>query len=385
MNETHSARPVRYSDSAEIPSHFPLPPRTRWSLRLLRASRLVLALLGFISASVHGEEVAEKKTVVRATVELKDGSRLVGTPLAKTLPLKLDFDTAEIPLAKIRRCEIRHKAGSASVKLQNGDEAEGILTTAGFPMETILGSLTPAFDQINQITFTVFQEGSLPSGDGPLIFGGMNWTPWRTMFEVQGDKLVSLPKVRPGFNYGHGGNGRSAALVTNIGSQDWKDYSVEFQLGMSGVNPAHNLHGLPADYRSGGISFHVADAKESWNEKGESSYTFGIGGDGSWSLACAYNRHSAVPSGWIQPISDGTRTLANGTGLKLDPENGNNIRLAVVGTRIQIWVDGESIVDLRDEKMSETIGDITLDHGGIAISWGWECMGWIRNFSAKKL
>lgn len=383
---SHSPGPKSFLVS---PSKRPVTARGRFVLWLFRSRTAIVALLGLGMVSSAGfarsETPAGKKMLVRATLELADGSRLVGTPLATSLALKLDFATLEIPLAKIRQCEIRRKEESVVVKLQNGDQTTGMLTVDKFPMETVLGNLTPTFDLIDRITFSVSEEGALPPGDGPINFGNVNWTPWRTMFEVQGDKLVSLPKVRPGFNYGHGGNGRSPTIVTNIGNQDWKDYSVEFELGMTGVNPALNLHGLPADYRSGGISFHVADAKESWNVKGQSSYALGIAADGSWSLACSYNSHSPAPSGWVQPFSEGARTLASGKGLKIDPEKGNKIRLDVVGTQIRIWVDGEAIVDLRDEKMGDAIGGQTLDHGGIGISWGWECMGWIRNFSAKKL
>ncbi len=38
-----------------------------------------------------------------------------------------------------------------------------------------------------------------------------------------------------------------------------------------------------------------------------------------------------------------------------------------------------------DDKMGEAIGGQTLDHGGITCTWGFESMGWIRNFSANQL
>jgi len=363
--------------------------RRRLALWLFRSRTALVALLGIgmvcSAGFARSETPAGKKMLVRATLDLADGSRLVGTPLETSLALKVDFATLDVPLAKIRQCEIHHKQENVVIKLQNGDETTGVLTAGKFPMETVLGNLTPTLDLIDRITFSVSEEGALPPGDGPINFGNVNWTPWRTMFEIQGDKLVSLPKVRPGFNYGHFGNGRSATLVTNIGNLDWRDYSVEFEMGLTGVNPAHNPHGLPADFRSGGLSFHVADTKESWNEKGESHYNFGISGDGSWTLGCCYNGRVPGLVGYQPAIADSQRTVASGKGLKIDPVKGNKIRLSVVGTRIQIWVDGESIVDIRDEKMGETIGGQTLDHGGIAISWGWECIGWIRNFSATKL
>lgn len=384
---THSAnaqRPRASQGESSTASLFNRRVATRGRFRLS-----VLAFLGLaiVAAGAQAENCLPRfaRNRLSATLELSDGSRLVGVPQTRALALKMDFTTVEIPLVNIRQCEIRHKEERVLVKLQNGDQMTGMLTVENFPIETALGNLMPGLALIDRITFTEAQAGGLPLGDGPLRFGNVNWTPWRTMFEVQGDKLVTLPKARPGFNYGHWGNGRSAALVSSIGSHEWKDYSVEFELGMIGVNPAFNPHGLPADYRSGALSFHVADSKESWNVKGESSYAFSIQGDGSWSLACGYNHHSPSATGWFQPFSEGARTLASGKGLRIDTEKGNKIRLDVIGTRIQIWVDDESIVDIGDEKMSDTFSGQTLDHGGIGISWGWECMGWIRNFSAKRL
>jgi hypothetical protein len=135
------------------------------------------------------------------------------------------------------------------------------------------------------------------------------------------------------------------------------------------------------DYHDGTICFHVADAKENWNQCGSSMYTLGVLGDGSWSLSCTYNSYCRVPSGYGNPASDAERKLADGRGLKIDPENGNRFRIEVRGQRIQIWVDGEQIADVTDDQMGETIGGETLDHGGVGFQWGLDSMGWIRNFS----
>jgi hypothetical protein len=131
--------------------------------------------------------------------------------------------------------------------------------------------------------------------------------------------------------------------------------------------------------------FHVADAKESWNERGWSNYTLSLSGDGSWGLGCGYNSHCNVASGWGNPQTEVSRSLADGKGLKLDPQAGNKFRIDVRGTRIQVWVDGKQLADVRDEKMGACIGGQTLDHGGIGFQTPWECMIWIRNFSAKPL
>ena len=55
---------------------------------------------------------------------------------------------------------------------------------------------------------------------------------------------------------------------TNVGSGEWKDYSLEFDFCVMGVDPAFNPYGLGEDYHDGAIMFHVADMKESFNERG---------------------------------------------------------------------------------------------------------------------
>lgn len=350
----------------------------KWSVMLCVA----VALAG--SAAAEASD-AEAKVRVRAVVELKDGSRLIGAPLEKALPVTLDFMKASIPLEKIRACEIRHKDERVVVNLQNGDKLTGTLELEKFKLETAMGKLSPEIAQIDRMTFSTWREGNMPPGEGSVFFGGVNWQAWKTMFEIQDGKLMSLPKARPGFNYGHSGSGRGPALMSNIGNSDWKDYRVEFEYCVTGIDPSFNPYALGADYHDGAIFFHVVDAKENWNECGSSCYVFGVGGDGSWTVSCVYNDYCAVPMGYGNNRKDAERKLASGRGLKIDRENGNKFRLEVRGQHIQIWVDGDQVVDVTDEKMGETIGGKTLDHGGVGFHWGYDAMGWIRNFSATGL
>ena len=322
--------------------------------------------------------------VMRLALDLIDGSHIVGTTAIGSVPVESAIARMDIPLERLVVVRMAEDHRSAVLDLQNGDKVKGVVMLEPVALETIIGRVSVGLEKVQTLR-VMMSGGTPPEGEGPLSFGGVNWTPWRTLFEVRGDKLVSLPAARPGYNYGHWGNGRGATLVTNVGSADWKDYSVEFELCMNSVDPAFNPHGLGADFRSAGIGFHVADARESWNERGGSGYSLNLGGDGTWSIACCYNSYCKTPVGYGNPTSDGSRTLAEGKGLKPDPVNGNKVRIEVTGTRIRIWVDGEMIADLRDEKMGETIGGQTLDHGGVTVTWGFESMGWIRNFSAKRL
>jgi len=220
---------------------------------------------------------------------------------------------------------------------------------------------------------------------GTISFDGQHWHPWRTEFAVRGTKLVSLPKVRPGFNYGHSGGGRGPALVADIGDTGCKDFRATFEYCVTGINTAFNPYGVGPDYHDGAILFHVVDAKETWNIRGSSMYSLDVQGNGAWSLRCMYNSYCAVPEGWGNPRQDAERKLVQGEGLKMDRVNGNKFIVQVKGHRIQIWMDGEQIVDLTDDKMGQTIGGVTLDHGGIGFVWGLDAMGWIRNFSLERL
>lgn len=346
---------------------------------------LCAVLLPLATAATAGEQKAEPVTHVRATLELKDGSRLVGEPAEKSLPMTLGFSKASIPLEMIRQCEIRPKDKSVVIHFQNGDRLTGTLDLEQVELETVMGKLSPSIEQIDRMTFTSWREGNMPAGQGEIFFGGVNWQGWRTAFEIQGDKLVSLPKPRPGFNYGHNGNGRGPVLVTNVGNSDWKDYRIECEFCVPGVDPTFNPYGLGPDYSGAAILFHVADAKESFNECGLSAYRLGVQGDGSWTLDCTYNDYCAQPVGWGNSRNDGTRSLASGSGLKVDRANGNKYRIDVRGQRIQIWFDGQQIVDVTDEKMGDIIGGQRLDHGGVAFQGGFDAMLWLRNFSARQL
>ena len=342
----------------------------------------VFTAMMLIGTAWAGEDKPE--TQLRLELDLTDGSRIIGTPGIDDLSVQTSYAKMDIPLHQILAIKMGDDHETAAFDLRNGDKLKGVLTLGPINLETVFGKVSIGIEHIKDLRVMI-GGGALSAGEGTMAFGGVNWTPWRTAFEIQKDKLVSLPKARPGFNYGHGGNGRGPWLMSNIGNADWKNYSMEVEYCMSGVNPAFNPYGLPPDCRAGGIMFHVADLKESWNQSGWSSYRLSLSGDGSWGLGCMYNLYCRVSSGYGDWRGDGERTLAAGKGLKLDSQNGNKIRIDVRGTRIQVWVDGTRIADVQDEKMRDSIGGKTLDHGGVGFDWVHDSMGWIRNFSVKQM
>lgn len=69
--------------------------------------------------------------------------------------------------------------------------------------------------------------------------------------------------------------------------------------------------------------------------------------------------------GWLKQIEDSKENI-------LKPGEWNNLRLRVVGDRIQTWLNGVQMVDFTDEKIGQANGSIALqihDGGGIRVKW----------------
>jgi hypothetical protein len=69
--------------------------------------------------------------------------------------------------------------------------------------------------------------------------------------------------------------------------------------------------------------------------------------------------------GWLKQIEDEKENI-------LKPGEWNQMRLKVVGDRVQTWLNGVQMVDLTDEKIGKANGSIALqihDGGGIKVRW----------------
>ncbi len=69
--------------------------------------------------------------------------------------------------------------------------------------------------------------------------------------------------------------------------------------------------------------------------------------------------------GWLKQIDDDKENI-------LKPGEWNTMRIRVVGDRVQTWLNGQSMVDLTDEKIGQGNGSIALqihEGGGIKVEW----------------
>jgi hypothetical protein len=69
--------------------------------------------------------------------------------------------------------------------------------------------------------------------------------------------------------------------------------------------------------------------------------------------------------GWLKQIEDEKENI-------LKPGEWNTLRIRVVGDRVQTWLNGQSMIDFKDEKIGHANGSIALqihEGGGIKVEW----------------
>jgi len=205
------------------------------------------------------------------------------------------------------------------------------------------------------------------------------WVMKLTYWEEVDGKLKTVPEVLPGFNYGHGRNGRSPLIVLHEGDPTWTDYSYEFTCSSLGVVPELNPYGLPIGFR-GGINsgFRVQEQPESWNEPANYLYSFSVQvaneaelttGIGDWRFAGSDGTY--IPGNGWSPNYEGTRyTFTEGNSPAINPDSQqNHVNILVKENKMYAWVNGVFIGD--------TVDPLNFSpYGGISFRTSWEAMAW---------
>jgi len=220
------------------------------------------------------------------------------------------------------------------------------------------------------------------NGDGTISFGGVAWQPWRVQWGISNGELASIPVARTGFNYGHGGHGRSAVINTHIGDLNWTDYEVELDVAPRGISPQFNPYGLSNRFYPISFRFRVNEAHESWNEKGWTCYSFSIGESGTVGLSRRHLSYCPGTVGWSSPEGNDYHLVGSGTDPMYNYADSLHVKFRVIGNRIIVWVDGIKCIDHNDTLVDGN--NKPLMYGGLIISSLWEHMAAIKNLVIRK-
>lgn len=106
--------------------------------RPILASTLIV-LWGLSGPAMGADDRTEAAIVL--TLDLTDGSRIVGTPASNTLPLTTPYASLDLPLAQVASLSFQEDHETVQVELRNGDRLTGALDRRRFALKTLLGPL----------------------------------------------------------------------------------------------------------------------------------------------------------------------------------------------------------------------------------------------------
>jgi hypothetical protein len=109
----------------------------------------VLAVLSLVSAGLAEQEKAD--LAVSLTLDLVDGSRVIGVPSIKSVRVQTPYATMDIALKQIKSIKIEDDHENASIDLQNGDKLKGVLDLKPLELETIFGDVSVALEHVDTV------------------------------------------------------------------------------------------------------------------------------------------------------------------------------------------------------------------------------------------
>lgn len=157
----------------------------------MRATRVSLCLLPFLLAgyvAAQSKEPAKnanvgsqkernttgmvEKGTIKITVELRDGSRVIGAPTIESVPVQTSFAKMDIPLKSVGAVEFSEDQETAKVSLTNGDVLQGIVSLKALRLKTSFGDISIPLKEI--ASFTAGSASIATVGKGLILYYSFN-------------------------------------------------------------------------------------------------------------------------------------------------------------------------------------------------------------------
>ena len=94
-----------------------------------------------VPSNATPSEVELKAAPLRLAIDLVDGSRIIGVPKIKSIPVQTSYAKMDIPLEQITSIHIRDDHEMASIDLLNGDKLKGVLDLKPLELEKLVVDL----------------------------------------------------------------------------------------------------------------------------------------------------------------------------------------------------------------------------------------------------
>lgn len=138
--------------------------RPRPAARRSLLATLVLVAAGLLALDPRPAEGArdrrgEVALEVELTVELSDGSRIVGRPVRDTLGVTTSYGELSLPLGEIRSLNLRDAGARVTLEMRNGDRLDGAVDAAHLELDTLLGRLMLPLSEVDAVQVRAWPEG----------------------------------------------------------------------------------------------------------------------------------------------------------------------------------------------------------------------------------
>ena len=129
-------------------------------------TRIYAVLLGsfailFSAVAAETNLAARETAQVRLSVDLVDGSRVVGVPGIDAVPVQTSYAKMSVPLQQIQTLTISEDHETATIEMKNGDQLKGTVNLIALPLTTVFGKVSIDVEHLRQFD-VVRKGGTLP-------------------------------------------------------------------------------------------------------------------------------------------------------------------------------------------------------------------------------
>ena len=176
-------------------------------------------------------------TPLRLTVELHDGSRIIGVPAVSNLQMRTSFGNVGVDLTRLRSLQFTEGKETVEAGFQNGDKFTGALLMEAVELKTDFGAVKIPVAVIRRMsvspggkgqgglvlhyTFDEENKTTVKDQSGQGHDGKLNGAQWTGQGKKDGGVVIS--------------GGREEILVTNTGEMLLEDYTLSVWLKRSNL------------------------------------------------------------------------------------------------------------------------------------------------------
>ena len=119
----------------------------------MERSRFTAAMCVFLFVASNGlAQTPQKEGGLQTSLDLVDGSRLIGHCRIPSVPLQMPFAEVDIPTEQVVRIDLGRNERTASARLRNGDRLSGVLGLKSVELTAIFGEISVKIEHVRTIS-----------------------------------------------------------------------------------------------------------------------------------------------------------------------------------------------------------------------------------------